>query len=461
MSKEGKEKDSRIERVKSLLKSPNAHVRALLGLLHPTEIAQVLEDASPEVQQRIVRELPKDIISEAVSEMDDENHAGRLLTSLHPQVAAELIRELAPDDAADLLGQIPDPYKDQIFALIPDEDEEVINQLLTYDEESAGGLMNPDVIKVRADMNKLEALREVVRQSEEAEDFYTIYVVDEADLLLGIITFKALFKARNSEIVRNIMVEDIVSINVSDDQEEVAKTMSQYNLPTLPVVDHNRKLLGRITFDDILDVIEEENTEDILNFVGVRENANLRGDWIETFKSRISWLLVNLITASIAASVILQFEDTLSEFVIIAIFMPIIAGVAGNGANQTLGVTIRRIATDGIPSRKAFQVILKEIGVGLLNGLSIGTIVSLGALLLTFVKAEINPQYEPNYYIGLVVFMAMFGNLIIGGLMGSFVPITLERLGVDPAIASSILITAFTDVLGYLLLFGLATLILL
>ncbi len=458
MAKEEKKKKAdKVDRIKRLLRSPHAHIRALMGLLHPTEIALVLEDSSEELQQRIIKELPPEVISEAISEMSEETHPGRLLTILHPRVASKLIDALAPDDAADLLAQIPEEYKEKIFDYIPEEDEVILNQLLTYDEDSAGGLMNPDLICVNWNLNKLDALREVVKLSEETEEFYTIYVVDDEERLVGYLTFKNLFKARNSELVKEFMSEDVVSVTVKDDQEEVAKVMSTYNLPTLPVVDEEKKLLGRVTFDDILDVIEEENTEDILNFVGVSERANLRGDWWETFKSRITWLMANLVTASIAATVILSFQRTIEEIVIIAIFMPIIAGVAGNGANQTLGVTIRRLATDGIPSRKALQVIVKEIGVGFLNGITIGSLVSMGALGLSFFRADADVEWE----IGLVVFFAMFGNLIIGALMGSFVPITLEKLGVDPAIASSILITAFTDVLGYLLLFGLATLILL
>ena len=457
MAKEKDMRSRKVERVLKLISKPNARIRPLLRVLYPAEIAQVLEESSAELQQRIITQLPPYVISEAIAEMREDSQPGRLLTILHPSVAAGLIEALAPDDAADLLAQVPEAYKEHILTYVPDEEEEELKQLLNYQEDTAGGLMNPDVIYVQDTMNKLEALREVVSQSEESEDFYTIYVVDENDFLVGYVTFKNLFKARNSELVKNIMSEEVIYVRENEDQEEVAKVMSRYNLPTLPVVDQENRLLGRVTFDDILDVIEEETTEDILNFVGVAESANLRGDSIETFKSRITWLLTNLITAGIAASVIFNFQDTIEEIVIVAIFMPIIAGVAGNGANQTLGVTIRRIATDGIPPRKAFQVIIKELGVSVLNGLTIGTLVSFGALGLAYYREDL----EVDLRIGLVVFLAMFGNLIIGGLMGSFVPITLERLGVDPAIASSILITAFTDVLGYLLLFGLATLILL
>jgi magnesium transporter len=209
-------------------------------------------------------------------------------------------------------------------------------------------------------------------------------------------------------------------------------------------------LIGRVTFDDIMDVMEEESTEDLLNFAGVSEDANLRGGWAETVRSRIPWLLINLMTASLAAFTISQFEDTISKITTITFFMPIIAGLAGNGATQTLAVTIRRISTDGIPRNKAASVVLKEVITGIINGLMIGALASILAI-----ASNSNPM------IGLVVFLAMLGNLTISGLAGSFIPIMLERRGIDPAIASSILITAFTDIIGYILLFGLATAILL
>ena len=452
----------KLERVKRLIKAPNAHVRALLGVLHPTEIAQVLEDTPEDIQTRIIRELPKELISEAIAEMDEETHPGQLLTLLKPEVASGLIKELAPDDAADLLAQIPEAYKEKILYFVPDQEEEVLNQLLTYDEDSAGGLMNPEVVVVRDTMTKLEALREVVKQSEDMDDFYAIYVVDQEEALQGYLGFRDLFLAKNAELIRNIMNPNVVSVRVDMDQELVAKTMSQYNIPTLPVVGADEKLLGRITFDDVMDVIEEENTEDTLKFAGVSEDENLRGGWSNSVKSRIPWLMINLVTASIAMLVITQFEATIEKVALVASLMPIIAGVAGNGATQTLAVTIRRISTDGIPGRKAARVVLKEISVGAINGLMIGAIASVA---VSIYNGQFNPHFEGRteleVMVGVVVFCAMFGNLILAGFAGSFIPLTLERLRVDPAVASSILITALTDIIGYTLLFGLSSQILL
>ncbi len=447
---------ARVERVRRLLKLPNAHVRALLGVLHPTEIAQVLEDCPEETQSRIVKELPREIISEAIAEMDDETRPGLLLTLLHPEIAGGLIQELPPDDAADLLAQIPEDKREKILYYLPAEEEIVLNQLLTYEEDTAGGLMNPEVVRVEAESNKLQALRSVVDQSEEMDEFYTIYVVDEAEVLQGYLSFRSLFLAKNSQLIRDIMEKEVIAVPVDMDQEEVASLMAQYNLPTLPVVDHEKKLLGRITFDDVMDVLEEETTEDILNFAGVSEDENLRGGWANAIRSRIPWLLVNLLTASVAAFTISQFDETIEKLVLLTFLMPIIAGVSGNGATQALAVTIRRISTDGVPTRLAARVVFKEVAVGALNGLMLGAIVSLA---VTFLNPNPNPQFEAM--MGLVVFLALFGNLLLAGFAGSFIPLTLERFGIDPAVASSILITAFTDIIGYLLLFGLGTRILL
>lgn len=443
----------KVERVKKLLQRPNSHVRLLLATLHPTEIAQVLEDASDELQERIVRQMPKEILSQAISEMNEETKPGELLTLLAPSVAAGLISELDLDDAADLLQDLPTDSRSRILQHTDGETEAALRKLIDYNEESAGGLMNPDVIAVSAEMTKIEALREVVRLSEETDDFYLIYVIDADMRLEGYLTFKTLFRAKNHERVRDMMRRDVVSVGVDTDQEEVAKLVAKYNLPTLPVVDAHNRLVGTVTFDDIMDVIQEENTEDILNFAGVTEDANLRVGLFNAVSTRMPWLLVNLVTASISGFVVSLFSATIDRIVILASFMPIIAGIAGNGATQTLAVTIRRISTEGIPKNKAIGVILREISVGGVNGILLGVIASFAAGLIAV-------SLGGSYIFGLVIFLAMCSNMLISGLAGSAIPIALERLGADPAVASSILITAITDVLGFSLLLGLASLFL-
>ena len=437
-----------VQRIKAAMEGSFHHVKPLLKRLHPTEIARILEVVSPETRKKIISILPVEIASETLSEMDEEN-AARILAELTPSQAAELIEELDPDDAADLLSNLPKEELRLIFDRISDEEEKVIETLMTYDEESAGGIMTPEVIKVRAEWTKTQAIKEIIIQAEEIEDFYFVFVVDDENHLEGVIPINALLTAKSGVKMEALTLEKTVTVHVDQDQEEAARLLSQYNLPAIPVVDEWNRLLGRITFDDVFDVFQEESTEDLLKIAGVSETENLRSGWFASVKSRIPWLVVNLLTASTAGFVISLFETTIQAMAYITAFMPVIAGVAGNGATQTLAVTIRRIATDGVSPQEYFPVVIKEIIVGIVNGLLIGMAVALLALAT---------RQDPM--LGGVVFLAMTGNLIIAGFAGSSVPLILQRLGVDPAVASSILITAFTDILGYLLLLGLGTIFL-
>jgi magnesium transporter len=281
------------------------------------------------------------------------------------------------------------------------------------------------------------------------EDFYAIYAVDDENRLQGIVPLKSLIRARPHTRIGELMSETLIKIPVDMDQEEVGQTILKYNLAAVPVVDAENHLLGRITFDDVMDVLQEESTEDILKIAGVSEDEDLDGGWLAAVRSRIPWLLINLCTAATAGFVISRFSNAIDQLVIIASFMPIVAGVAGNGATQALAVTIRRIATDGILPKQYVGVVLKELTVGLVNGLLLGLVVGLVAWWL-----------GGNPMLGAVVYMAMIGNLLVAGFAGSAIPLMLQRLGVDPAVASSILMTAFTDILGYTLLLGMASLML-
>lgn len=443
------EAPNQVERVKQFLASSLEQAKPLLKHLHPSDIAQILEDVSPETRQRIIRLLPVETASEALVEMDEESRPEELLMQLSPSQAAKIIEELDPDDAADLLAQIPLKELRHIMARLQDEDTKQIEQLMTYDEETAGGIMTTLLLKVPENFSKREAMEEVVRLSDEIEDIYQIYVVDDEDVLVGVVSINDLIRAKPWVKVREILEENLVKVHVDTDQEEVARLISKYNLAAIPVVDDAGKLLGRITFDDVMDVLEEESTEDILRIAGVSEDEELRGGWLNAVKSRLPWLLVNLLTAFVAGLVISSFSSTIDKIVIIASFMPIVAGVAGNSATQALAVTIRRISTDRINTSQTFKVVLKELIVGLANGLLLGTITGVAAYLL-----------GGNPMLGLVVFLAMVGNLLIGGFAGSAIPLFLNRLKVDPAVASSILMTALTDILGFTLLLGLASAIL-
>jgi len=433
-------------RIKEALEADDAALKELLTEYHASEIAIILEGLPQESRDRIINILPSDLASDVLSEMDAESHPERILENLNPEKRSEIVEELDYDDATDIISQLPEEQQNEILLELDEEDASTIRTLLTYAEDTAGGIMNTQVLKLNGKSSKKEALDEVIRQSEEMEEFYTINVIDDDNVLLGIVSLKDIIKAKNSIKVAELIQVDFVYVLADTDQEEVAKLISQYNLTSIPVVDEEMHLLGRITFDDVIDVLEEENTEDILKISGVSEDEELAGNWREAVKSRLPWLVLNLGTAFLAASVIRYFHGTIAQLGIIAGYMTMIAGMGGNAATQALAVTVRRISLNDLTDNQAYRTVLKEFTVGLINGAVIGAIVFFFAYF-----------YDLNPLLGLVVFLAMTGNLIIAGVAGSAIPLVLKRVGIDPAVASSIIITTFTDVFGFLLLLGMAS----
>lgn len=433
-------------KIKQALEEGDDALKSFISEYHPSEIAILFESISQESRERIISILPAEIASEVISEMDSEFHPEKLLENLHPERRSEIVEELDYDDATDIISQLPEEQQQEILKELDEEDASNIRSLLKYEKDTAGGLMNTQVIKINEHLNKKEAIEEIIRQSEVMEEFYTINVINDQNILLGIVSLKDIIKARNNVRIKELIKSDFVYVRAETDQEEVAKLISQYNLTSIPVVDDNMQLLGRITFDDVIDVMEEENTEDILKISGVSEDEELAGNWKEAVKSRLPWLVLNLGTAFLAASIIRYFDATIASMGVLAGYMVIIAGMGGNAATQALAVTVRRISLNDLTDNQAYRTVLKEFTVGLINGAAIGFIVFLFALF-----------YDQNPLLGLIIFIAMTGNLIIAGISGSAIPLALKRIGVDPAIASSIIITTFTDVFGFLLLLGLAS----
>lgn len=418
--------------------------------LEPADLADVLAALDEDERVVAVQALPAEISSQALVEMPEEAHPAETLAALEPEQAADILVELADDDAADILGELAPSEQERILSEVESEDRAEVQKLLVYDEETAGGLMTTRVVTVAEAATVGQALEEIRRQSEEVDEFYDVFVVDDRHRLLGVLTFRALATTPPDRPVRDIMQEPAATVGPEDDQEDVARTMARYNLASVPVVDVDGRLLGCVTFDDVSDVVEAETTEDILKFGGVSASEELKGDWSSAVRSRLPWLLVNLVAASIAGAVILSHQDIISRVVLIAAYMPIVAGMAGNAGTQALAVTVRGLALGLIPRGEAGKVIGKEMLTGMTNGLVIACIVTaIGLLLGHGVK------------LGLVVFVAMTGNLVVAGFLGAFVPIILERVGVDPAVASSIFVTPLTDVCGFSLLLGLASALLL
>jgi magnesium transporter len=411
--------------------------------LEPADLADVLTTLDEQERVAVVQALPPELSSQALAEMPEEAHAGETLAALDPGQAAEIIGELDDDDAADILGELDATRQEQILSGVEDRAE--VDQLLRYDEETAGGRMTTHMVTVPGNATAEQALEEIRRQSEEIEDFYQVFVVDSARRLMGLLPFKDLVISRPDRPVRAFMTPADISVQPDLDQEEVARLMARYNIPSVAVVDETGRLLGQVTFDDVIDVVEAETTEDLLKFGGVSPDENLAAGWNTAVRSRLPWLSINLLTAFLAGGVVYLFQHTIQRTVVLAVWMPIIAGMGGNAGTQALAVTVRRLALGMIPVHVFSKVVGKEVLVGIINGIAVG--LAVGAVA-TFIGEGAR--------LGLVVFLAMVGNLMVAGFAGAFIPLVLERMGVDPAVASSIFVTTFTDVCGFLLLLGLA-----
>jgi magnesium transporter len=409
----------------------------------PADLADVLSALDERDRLTAVKALPPELSSQALAEMPEEEHAETTLAALAPEQAAEIVEELDDDDAADILGELPPADQERILSTL--EHRAVVERLLRYDEETAGGRMTSQTVTVRDTATVAEALDEIRRQAAEVEDFYQVFVVDSDRRLVGTLPFKDLVISRPDRRVRDFMAPADVSVSPQADQEDVARILARYNLPSVAVVDDQGRLLGHITFDDVIDVVEAETTEDILKFGGVPAGELLAAGWREAVRSRLPWLYLNLLTAFLAGGVVYVFQDTVQRTVALAVWMPIIAGMGGNAGTQALAVTVRRLALGQMPSHLFARVVGKEVLVGMVNGLAIGGVVGLVAMLM-----------GDQSRLGAVVFLAMSGNLLVAGFAGGFIPVVLERYRIDPAIASSIFVTTFTDVCGFLLLLGLA-----
>lgn len=417
--------------------------------LEGADLADILAALDEDERVHVVRALPPEVSGEALVEMPEEAHAGVTLAALGSEEAAEIVDELDDDDAADLLGELPLHTQEQILQKLEDRPE--VERLLRYDEETAGGLMTTGLLTVIDTDTVGGALEDIRRQVEELEleDVYQAFVVDGLHRLQGTIAFRTLVVNPSSRPIREVLDEPVAVASPDLDQEAVARLMAKYNLPSMAVVDSGGRLLGRITFDDVTDVVEAETTEDLLRFGGVSPNEEIAGGWRDAVRSRLPWLVLNLFTALAAASVVYFFEDRIEKLALLAVFMPVVAGMGGNAGTQALAVTIRRIALGQVTPRGLQGVVLKEMSVGITNG-------CVAALLAGGVAGFVG---GPPF--GVVVACAMVGNLFVAGFAGAFVPILLARVGVDPAVASSIFVTTFTDLCGFTLLLGLASLALL
>jgi magnesium transporter len=438
-----------LDSVKRLLRiGATANLLNLLQKQHPADLAQIfseLADKDREAAFSLLAERNGRLAMEAVSELGPEAGAALLATRSAEEIA-KLAQEIPSDDAAALIDYLPEDLSAAVLDLMRPKESGVVENLLEYDEQTAGRIMNPHVFALNEDMTVGEAITEL-QSARDVEMVFYLYVVDERRHLVGVVSLRRLLLVSPETPLKRIMTADLLSVRVDTDQEEVARLVASYNLLAIPVVDEENKLVGVITVDDVIDVIKDEATEDIYRLAGVAGDERAFTPAGESLRKRLPWLGVNLVTAFMAASVVALFEGTISRITALAVFMPIVAGMGGNAATQTLTVIVRGIALGEVSWGNARKALLKEATVGLGNGMVLG-LVAAGVAWAT----------RGNPTLGLVLGMAMIINMFVAATAGTLVPLGLRAANVDPALASSVFITTLTDVFGFFSFLGLATL---
>lgn len=423
---------------------PPDEVRAMLALVEPDRLAEVVRILDEETAGRVIGLLPPERAAAVLSHLPDETAAAALGRPALKR-AAEVVQELDPDDAADIVAEMDSPRRDALLEASGDAGD-VIEELLYYREDTAGGLMTPEILSVRRQWTVGEAIDAIRRRAMELEQIYYTYVVDRDDVLTGVVTMRDLILAPTIALIDDITKKEVVSVSVDTDQEEVAEVISRLNLLAVPVVDHEGRLVGIVTVDDVIDVIQEEASEDLQRLVGAGADERTDSPFSYAVRMRFPWLLVNLGTAFTAAMVVGFFESTIAKLTLLAVYMPIVAGEGGNTGAQTMAVVIRGIALGEIPVGRGRRVILRELGLGLVNGVTIG--------VLTALIAQVTSGHPG---LGVVIGIAMIVNMAMACAFGALIPLGLRRVGLDPAQASSIFLTTVTDLVGFTAFLGLAT----
>ena len=420
---------------------------ALARTLHPAELADALSGIDGDVRELVLERLAPPELGAALGYIEP-HYRGDLLIDLPPQRIALVLDAVPHDVAADVVGELPPDVAGRVVTAMPDEARRAVGELLQHDTETAGGRMTVERVAVRPERTVAEVIDFLRSLRPDVNQPFYVYVTDERQTLIGVLNLRALITAAAETPVAELMQGDVVSVTASTDQEEAARLIKRYRLLALPVVDGEGHLLGTVTADDLLDVLEDEATEDMYRIVGVDEAEDLRGV-LRSVRFRLPWLSVNLLTVLAAAYVVLLFEDTLQRVAVLAAFLPVVAGMGGNAGIQTLTVVVRSLALGRLTPRHTLQLLGHELAAGLLTGLATGVAVAAAAW-----------GWQANPWLGAVVGVALMGNVLIGVTAGVLIPMGLHRLHQDPALSAGIWLTTATDVLGFLGFLGLATVLL-
>ena len=412
--------------------------------LHPAELADAIAGIDDEVRDLVLTRLPPVAVAGALDYVES-HYRDDLLTGLEPREMARILDFVGDDVAADVVQELPTDVAHQVIALLSERSRRAVGRLIGYGEDTAGGRMTGQRVAVQPNRTIGEVIDFLRRLTPDTRQPFYVYVTDRGEHLLGVLNLRTLLTADPSTAIRDVMETDILTVNAADDQEEAARVLKRYRLLALPVVDEDRRLLGTVTADDLLEVLEDEATEDMFRMAGVDEEEDLRSIR-RSVGYRLPWLSVNLVTAFIAAFVVARFEVTIAQVATVAAFMPVIAGMGGNAGIQTVTVVVRSLALGRISGRDVWRVAQRELFVGA----SMGVVLAVAVGVAGFAA-------EGSMAFAVIVGVSLLVNVVNGMVMGVLLPMLLARFDQDPALSAGIWVTMATDVLGLLTLLGLTT----
>ena len=415
--------------------------------LHQYEQSEYFENTTNQNRQRIFEFLSPQEVSRFFNQLDIEGKEYEILfDSMHAHYASEVLENMSTDNAVDILNELSNSKVASLLALMDNRVTDKIKKLLHYEEDTAGGIMTTEYISLDIGTSVKEALMLVKNQAPDAETIYVIYVVDTAGQLVGVLSLKDLIVANIDAHVEEVMIRRVVSVNVEEDQERVAQKMKDYDFIAMPVIDYQHHLVGIITIDDILDVVNEEADEDYSRLAGVSDTKSTDQSVFKKALKRLPWLIILTFLGMITATILGGFEDTLSQVALLAAFIPIISGMSGNSGTQSLAVSVRNISNGDIKEKSKLKIALKEAGSGLITGFVCAVILFLIIVII---------YRQP--FLALIVGASLTIAMTVGTLVGSMIPILMNKIHIDPAVASGPFITTINDIVSMLIYFGLAT----
>jgi magnesium transporter len=432
---------------KLINRGATSNLSNMVNKLHPADIAQVMRQLGPSDRFLLFGLISeKEKAAEVLSELDPPLRS-ELLEQLDPKRIAEIFKEMSPDDLADIVGDMPKEVASKVLGSLGKKDSEEIQELLKYEEDTAGGIMSPHFLALNENITVKDALEKIRASSDDMEVSFYLYLVDDFQHLTGIISFRKLLTSPLDTSLKKIMKTEVISVRVDEDQEDVARIVERYNILSVPVVDRYNKLVGIVTVDDVIDVIRAETTEDIYKMAGTSHEELFEQSTWKVVMMRMPWLLITLIGETCSYLIMRWHQGTLQENIAIAFFIPMIMALGGNVGNQSQTIVVRGLATGKIMDTEQWKILFKQIRIGMAMGIIAGILISFFSLIID----------SKHHVLSVIVGFSLFMSITISGLIGAAVPFTLKRLNIDPAVAAGPFITNFNDVISIFIYLSLAT----